>query len=94
MYGLPQARILAQELLTKQLLKAGYTQSAVTPGFLQHKWQPISFTLVEDYFGIKYINKTDAKHLLAVLKQDYECDTDWEGPCYLGLTINWDYKNH
>jgi hypothetical protein len=27
MYGLPQAGILAQEVLTKQLLKAGYTQS-------------------------------------------------------------------
>ncbi len=33
MYGLPQARILAQELITKRLLKAGYIQSAVTPGF-------------------------------------------------------------
>jgi hypothetical protein len=33
MYGLPQAKILPQELLPKQLLKAGYIQSAVTPGF-------------------------------------------------------------
>ncbi len=94
MYGLPQAVIIAQELLTKQLLKAGYTQSAVTPGFWQHKWQPISSTLVVDNFGIKYINKADAEHHPAVLKQDYECDTDWEGTCYLGLTINWDYKSH
>ncbi len=31
-YGLPQSGIIAQELLTKQLLKAGYMQSAVTPG--------------------------------------------------------------
>jgi hypothetical protein len=67
-YGLPQAGILTQELLTKQLLKAGYIQSAVTPGFWRHEWQPISFTLVADDFGVKYINKTDAKHLLAVLK--------------------------
>jgi hypothetical protein len=94
MYGLPQARIIAQELLTKQLLKAGYTQSAVTPGFWRHKWQPISFTLVVDNFGIKYINKADAEHLLAVLEQDYKCDKDWEGTCYLGITIDWDYKSH
>ncbi len=32
MYGLPQAGIIAQELLEKRLLKAGYTQSKVTPG--------------------------------------------------------------
>jgi hypothetical protein len=94
MYGLPQAGILAQELLTKQLLKAGYMQSAATPGFWPHKWQPISFALVIDTFGIKYINKTDAKHLLAVLKLDYECDTDYESTGYLSLTIDWDYKNH
>jgi hypothetical protein len=37
MYGLPKAGIITQELLTKQLLKAGYTQSAVTPGFWQHE---------------------------------------------------------
>jgi hypothetical protein len=45
MYSLPQAGILAQELLIKQLLKAGYIQSAVTPRFWRHKWQPISFTI-------------------------------------------------
>jgi hypothetical protein len=93
MYSLPQAGILAQELQTKQLSNTGYTQSAVTPGFWQHKWQPISFTLVIDDFRVKCINKTDAQHLLAVLKQDYECDTDWEGTRYISLTIDWDYKN-
>jgi hypothetical protein len=88
MYGLPQAGILTQELLTERLLKAGYLQSAVTPGFWWHEWWPISFTLVVDDFGVKYINKTDAEHLLAVLKQDYKCETDWEGTRYLGLTID------
>ena len=94
MYGLPQAGIIAQELLTTRLHKAGYTQSNVTPGFWRHAWRPISFTLVVDDFGVKYINKADAEHLIAVLKQDYECDTDWEGTRYLGLTLDWDYANH
>ena len=31
MHGLPQAGIIAQELLEKRLLKAGYRQSKVTP---------------------------------------------------------------
>ena len=33
MYGLPQAGIIAQNLLTKRLHKAGYSQSKVTPGY-------------------------------------------------------------
>jgi hypothetical protein len=37
MYGLPQAGIIAQELLKKGLLKAGYTQSKVTPGYWKHE---------------------------------------------------------
>jgi len=93
MYGLPQAGIIAQDLLTQRLNKAGYTQSKITPGFWRHKWRPISFTLVVDDFGVKYTNTADAEHLLATLKQDYECDADWDGTRYLGLTLNWDYDN-
>jgi hypothetical protein len=33
MYGLLQAGIIAQDLLTKQLNKAGYRQSKITPGY-------------------------------------------------------------
>ena len=91
MYGLPQAGIIAQELLTKRLNKAGYSQSRVTPGYWRHSWRPISFSLVVDDFGVKYINKDDVEHLISVLKHDYEIDTDWEGTRYLGLTLDWDY---
>jgi hypothetical protein len=48
---------------------------------------------VVDDFGVKYINKDDVTHLLDVLQKDYETDTDWEGTRYLGLTLDWDYKN-
>ena len=91
MYGLPQAGIIAQDLLTKRLRKAGYSQSKVTHGYWRHNWRPISFSLVVDDFGVKYINKEDVEHLIGVLKQDYEIDTDWEGTRYLGLTLDWDY---
>jgi hypothetical protein len=91
MYGLPQAGLLAQEQLITRLNKAGYTQSKVTPGFWKHAWRPISFTLVVDDFGVKYVGKEHAEHLISVLKQDYEIDTDWEGTRYLGLTLDWDY---
>jgi hypothetical protein len=92
MYGLPQAGIIAQELLQERLLKAGYRQSKVTPGYWKHDWRPISFTLVVDDFGIKYINETNVNHLIQALKQDYEIEEDWEGTRYLDITLDWDYK--
>jgi hypothetical protein len=92
MYGLPQAGIIAQELLEERLSVAGYRQSKLTPGFWTHDWRPISFTLVVDDFGVKYINKDDVTHLLDILQKDYDVDTDWDGTRYLGLTLDWDYK--
>ncbi len=72
MYGLPQAGIIAQRLLEEHLLKAGYPQSKVTPGYWKHNWQPISFTLVMDDFGIKYTTKltttTSSKHFSKTTK--------------------------
>ena len=93
MYGLPQAGILAQEQLVTRLNEAGYTQSKITPGFWRHAWRPISFTLVVDDFGVKYVGKEHAEHLISVLKQNYEIDTDWDGTRYIGLTLDWDYIN-
>jgi hypothetical protein len=92
MYGLPQAGIIAQELLTTQLHQAGYRQSKVTPRYWRHEWRPISFTLVVDDFGVKYINKTDVNHLISVLSKDYKIDTEWDETRYLGLALDWDYK--
>ena len=68
MYGLPQAGIIAQELPKERLMVTGYHQSKLTPGFWMHAWRPISFTLVVDDFGVKYINKDDVAHLLAALQ--------------------------
>jgi hypothetical protein len=92
MYGLPQAGIIAQELLQERLLKAGYHQSKVTPGYWKQDWRPINFTLVVDDFRVKYINETDVNHLIQALKQDYEIEEDWDGTRYLGITLDWDYK--
>jgi hypothetical protein len=79
MYGLPQAGIIAQELLKEQLKKAGYTQSKFTLGYWKHEWRPISFTLIVDNFGVKYIGKEHVMHLIRVLKEHYEVEEDWEG---------------
>jgi hypothetical protein len=79
MYGLPQAGIITQDLLTKRHHKAGYRQSTITPGYWQYDWHPISFTLVINNFGVKYINNNNANHLTSVLKQDNKINTNWEG---------------
>jgi hypothetical protein len=93
MYGLPQAGLLANELLEKQLNKHGYIQSKIIPGLWKHKEKDITFTLVVDDFGVKYIRKADAKHLLKVLKENYQTTEDWSGRKYIGLTIDWDYES-
>ncbi len=69
MYGLPQAGILAQELLEKRLNMHGYSQSAAVPGLWTHKTRPITFTLVVDDFGVKYVGKEHAMHLINILKR-------------------------
>eukprot|EP00804_Cyclotella_cryptica_P008100 CCRYP_004591-RA/>CCRYP_004591-RA protein AED:0.17 eAED:0.17 QI:0/0/0/1/0/0/4/0/815 len=93
MYGLPHEGLIANVLLEKRLNKAGYFQSKLVPGLWSHKTRPISFTLVVDDFGVKYIGKEHALHLQSVIEQHYKCSTDWYGNRYIGITIDWDYIN-
>ncbi len=88
MYGLPQAGILAQELLEKQLHEHGYSQSKAAPGLWTHKTQPIMFTLVVNDFGVKYIRKEHAMHLISILKKILQNFEDWTGSKYIGITFD------
>jgi hypothetical protein len=51
MYGLPQAGILANELLQRNLAKDGYRPIPHTHGLWTHNTRPVSFSLVVDDFG-------------------------------------------
>ena len=93
MYGLPQAGILSQQLLEKRLGAKGYHQSKICPGLWKHDWRPICFSLVVDDFGVKYVGQEHAQHLMDALQEDYTISKEWDGTRYLGLTIDWDYKN-
>ena len=64
MHGLSQAGKISQELLEQQLQANGYHQSKFNPGFWKHNWRPICFALCVDDFGIKYVGKAHADHLL------------------------------
>ncbi len=92
MYGLPQAGIIAQELLEERLGKHSYFQSKIIPGLLTHLTRPILFSLVVDDFAVKYAKREDVEHLMTALKKDYTATEDWTGTKYLGLTIEWEYE--
>ena len=92
MYGLPQAGILAEQQLTRFLATYGYAPVRHTPGLWRHKWCPISFCLVVDDFGVKYIGKEHADHLIQCLRNHYqEVDIDWDGKRFCGVHLEWDY---
>lgn len=92
MYGLPQAGILANQLLTTRLAPHGYEQCRHTPGLWRHKWRPILFSLVVDDFGIKYVGKEHADHLIKAIEENYEFSKDWAGQLYCGIKLDWNYE--
>ena len=92
MYGLPQAGLLAHELLKKRLTKAGYYDCQFTPGLWRHVWRPITFALVVDDFGVKFIGDMHANHLISTLKKDYGVTIDWKGDLFVGIKLKWDYE--
>ena len=91
MYGLPQAGILANKLLKERLLQNDYFEVPDTPGLFWHKTRPVWFTLVVDDFGIKYVCKEHAQHLICVLKEFYGIEEAWTGSLYHGITLDWHY---
>jgi hypothetical protein len=93
MYGLPQAGILANELLQRNLTKDGYRPTTHIHGLWTHDTRPISFSLVVDDFGVKYVGREHAEHLMECIKKNYNISSDWNGSAYCGLTLDWDYKN-
>ena len=91
MYGLPQAGLIAQELLQKRLAEYGYNQSQIINGLWTHTSRPICFCLCVDDFAVKYVRQEDADHLISAIKKYYPITVDWKATKYIGLTIDWDY---
>ncbi len=92
MYGLPQAGLLRNELLEQRLNKHGYFQSKLVPGLWKHITRPISFTLVVDDFGVKYVGKEHIDHLMTILREHYQVKASWTGNRYIGIHMTWDYN--
>jgi hypothetical protein len=92
-WGLPQAGILANKRLRRKLAPFGYHEYVNTPGLWRHETRGISFTLVVDDFGVKYMKKDDVDHLIASIKSMYSLTEGWTGNMYCGIILEWDYEN-
>jgi hypothetical protein len=93
MYSLPEAGILANQLLENRLAAKGYYQCQHTPGLWQHMWWTITFCLVVDDYGIKVTNMANSKHLKEALKKHYTVATNYEGHLFCGIKLTWDYAH-
>jgi hypothetical protein len=76
MYGLPQAGILTNELSQRNLGKYGYRPTKHTYGLWKHDTCTISFLLVVDDVGVKYVGREHASHLMECIKKYYNISSD------------------
>ena len=89
MSGLKKEGLIANDRLTRHLAKFGYTLSTKTTALWSHATHNISFSLGVDDFGMKYVGKNNANHLIAALRELYTVSTNWKGILFCGLTLNW-----
>lgn len=88
MYSLTQAGKIANKLSEKRLKKFGYTQLTVVPDFWKHEWRCVSFTLVVDNFGVKYLGEQHMNHLFTALRKFYVVDKNKKRDKYCGITLD------
>jgi hypothetical protein len=52
---------------------------------------PLTFTLVVDDIGVKFVDKADVDHLISSIRTTYTLTEDRTGNLYCGITLDWDY---
>ncbi len=92
-YNLPQAGILANDLLCGHLEKEGYCKAGTTPGLWKHKWQTIQFYLIVSDFGVEYVGIEHFNHLLLVLQRYHQVQTNMAGDKIVCLNVQWDFPS-
>jgi hypothetical protein len=88
-YSLPQAGILANDILCSRLEAKGFYEATSTPSLWCHKWQSIQCRLIVDNFGIEYVGLKHFNYLLGVLKNSMVCNTTWPAINLQAFTLNW-----
>ena len=79
MPGLKQAGRIANDQLKAHLAHVGSAPVPRTPALWKHTAKPITFSLVIDDFGVKYIGKENADHHIQSLQKLYTISIDWTG---------------
>ena len=90
--GLKQAGRITKEFLELHLAKFGYAPFARTSSLWKHSTKDITFSLVVDYFRVKYVGKENSDHLIQALKNLYTISIDCNGALCCGIIIAWDYR--
>ena len=90
-YVLQKSVHITHDEFVKNLEPFGYSPMPVTTGLWRHKVQPISFTLVGEYFGSNYTK--NAEHLLYALGTKHRLKMNWEGIIYFGINLKWNNSN-
>ena len=49
-------------------------------------------TICLKHFGVNYVGEQYADQLMTFLSNHYTISSDWTGPRYLGLDLDWDYE--
>ena len=62
-----------------------------TPVLWKNISRPIDFCLVSDDFGVKYVGKRNARHLIDILKEDFTISEDWKIVLYYKINLKLDY---
>ena len=94
MPSLKQAVRITNDRLKYHLAQFGFAPVPRTPELWKHHTKPIFFSLVVDDFGLKYIGKENADHLIQALQKLNTISIDWTGSLFCGLTIDWEYSAH
>ena len=76
MPGLKQACRIANDRIKAQLAHFGFAPVPRTLALWKHTTKPIMFSLFVDDFGVKYIGKENADHLIQALHKLYTISTD------------------
>ena len=88
MYGLPQFRLLANQLLEKRFKNQSYQKSKLVPGLWRDDWRLVQFALLVDTFGVKCVGEEHASHLKRTIEYNYIVTTEWNGKQYIGITLD------
>jgi hypothetical protein len=90
-YSLPQAGILANNLLCSHLEVEGFYEATSAPGLWCHKWRLIQFRLIVDNFGVEYVGLEHFNYLPGVLKKFHGVQYNMAGNKFAGIEFEWDY---